>query len=190
MVFLASDGASLLAQPDLGKKCPPFRLHSVDGGIFCLDDFSGAKVFVVFFICNHCPYVKAVEDRLIQLGKEYGPKEVAFAAICSNDPTEYPEDAPAELLKRWHEKSYPFPYLVDDTQKAAKNFGAVCTPDIYVYDQKRKLSYRGRLDDSWKNPDRVQKRELKMAIDTLLRDEAPSAEQIPTMGCSIKWKDA
>jgi peroxiredoxin len=132
--------------PDLGKKCPDFRLHSVDGEIFSLDDFSGAKILVFFFICNHCPYVKAVEDRLIHLGQTYPPKQVAFIAICSNEPSEHPEDAPAELLKRWHEKSYPFPYLVDDTQKVARAFGAVCTPDIFVYDGNRKLSYRGRLE--------------------------------------------
>ena len=177
-------------QPELGMPCPKFRLHSVDGEIFCLDDFSGAEVLVFFFICNHCPYVKAVEDRLIQLGRDqYAPKEVAFAAICSNDPTEYPEDAPPELLHRWRQKSYPFPYLMDDTQKVAKAFGAVCTPDIFVFDRDRKLRYRGRLDDSWNNADLVRKRELKIAIDTLLKHEMPSSEQIPTMGCSIKWKN-
>lgn len=176
--------------PELGKSCPEFKLHSVDGEIFALDDFSGASVFVVFFICNHCPYVKAVEDRLIEIGKAYGAKEVAFAAICSNDPKDYPEDAPTELLKRWKQKSYPFPYLLDDTQKVARKFGAVCTPDIFVFDRDRKLRYRGRLDDSWKDVKRVEKRELKQAIDTLLRGELPPVEQVPTMGCSIKWKNA
>lgn len=175
--------------PTLGFTCPDFQLTSVDGQTVGLGSFSAAKLLVVMFICNHCPYVKAIEDRLITLGRDYGPNDVAFVAICSNDSADYPEDTPAKLLERRREKKYPFPYLVDETQDVAKQFGAVCTPDIYLFDKRRCLGYRGRLDDSWKNPAHVKKRELKAAIDQLLAGETPGSEQVPSMGCSIKWKN-
>jgi thiol-disulfide isomerase/thioredoxin len=172
----------------LGSPCPPFSLVSVDQKMFSLEDFSDANVLVVMFICNHCPYVKAVEERLIALAEEFDESDAAFVAICSNDPTEHPEDEPAQLFHRWKEKSYPFPYLIDPTQKIAKTFGAVCTPDFFVYDRTRKLRYRGRLDDSWKNESLVKRHEMESAINAILSGESPSAEQIPSMGCSIKWK--
>lgn len=175
--------------PQMGSPCPPFTLGSVDQKVMSLEDFSDSKVLVVMFICNHCPYVKAIEDRLIDLGHEYEMREVGFVAICSNDPTDYPEDEPAQLFHRWNEKKYPFPYLIDSSQDVAKAFGAVCTPDLYVFDGQRKLRYRGRLDDSWRNPDLVQKQELKEAIETLLAGKKVSPEQVPSMGCSIKWKE-
>jgi hypothetical protein len=112
------------------------------------------------FICNHCPYVQAVEDRYVALARAYGPKGVQFVGICSNDPTGYPEDAPAELLARWRKKGYGFPYLVDASQDVARTFDAVCTPDIYVYDRDRRLAYHGRIDDNWKEPSKVTRREL------------------------------
>ncbi len=173
----------------LGSACPDFSLPTVEKKTASLKDFSKSKVLVVMFICNHCPYVQAIEDRLIQLGDEYNRDDVGFVAICSNDPSEYPEDAPAKLFERWKEKAYPFPYLVDESQKVAHAFGAVCTPDLYVYDKDRKLRYRGRLDDSWRNAFAVTRQEMKLAIDSLLAHQLPHAEQIPSMGCSIKWKD-
>jgi peroxiredoxin len=176
------------SSPELGSSCPTFSLPSVDQKIFALEDFSQASVLVVMFICNHCPYVKAVEDRLLLLASEFDAKDASFVAICSNDSSDYPEDEPAQLFHRWKEKAYPFPYLIDQTQQVAKEFGAVCTPDFFVYDRERKLRYRGRLDDSWKNSGLVQRQELKTAIDALLSGEIPSPEQVPSMGCSIKWK--
>ena len=173
----------------LGSACPAFTLPTVDQKMASLEDFAESNVLVVMFICNHCPYVKAIEERLIILAEEYDKKDVAFVAICSNDPSEYPEDEPAQLFHRWKEKAYPFPYLIDESQKVAQEFGAVCTPDLFVYDNDRKLRYRGRLDDSWKNSALVQKQEMKIAIDTLLSGQLPHAEQVPSMGCSIKWKN-
>lgn len=171
----------------VGTPCPQFSLPSVDGRTLTRADYARAKAVVFMFICNHCPYVQAIEDRLIQLAHEYAAKNVAFVAICSNDPSEYPEDAPGELRARAEAKQYPFPYLVDESQEVAKAFGAVCTPDLYLFDSALKLRYRGRLDDSWRNPKNVQRRELKEAIDALL--EARSIlEPNPSMGCSIKWK--
>jgi thiol-disulfide isomerase/thioredoxin len=176
--------------PQLGSPCPPFSLGSVDQKIISLEDFSESQALVVMFICNHCPYVKAIEDRLILLADEYDLREVAFVAICSNDPTEFPEDEPAQLFHRWKEKNYPFPYLIDRTQDVAKAFGAVCTPDLYLFDQDRKLRYRGRLDDSWRSPGFVKNQELKLAIEALLDGKEVPTEQVPSMGCSIKWKNS
>jgi peroxiredoxin len=171
----------------LGTACPDFRLPSVDGRTVARDDLKDAAALVVMFICNHCPYVQAVEDRIIALAREYGPKGVQFVGICSNDPSGYPDDAPPRLLARWREKGYGFPYLVDASQAVARAFDAVCTPDIYVYDRARRLAYHGRIDDNWQQPSKVKRRELAAALDALLAGKAPSAEQVHSIGCSIKW---
>jgi len=174
----------------LGTPCPAFHLPSVEGKTVDRDDFRSARALVVMFICNHCPYVQAVEDRLIALARAYEPKDVAFVGICSNDPTDYPDDAPARLLARWREKAYGFPYLVDESQDVARAFDAVCTPDLYVYDGDRLLAYHGRLDDNWKEPTKVRRRDLAEALDAVLAGRRPSGEQVPSMGCSIKWTRA
>ncbi len=108
--------------------------------------------------------------------------------ICSNDPTDYPEDSLANLFKQWKKKNYGFPYLVDETQEGAKSFGAVCTPDIFVYDLGRKLAYHGQLDDNWQDASKVRSQDLRLAIEAILRGEKPSSDQMSSMGCSIKWK--
>lgn len=172
----------------LGSECPSFSLRSVDERAYTLDDFSESKGLLVAFICNHCPYVKAIEGRLIALSKTYSKNDVQVVAICSNDSTNYPEDAPLELLRRWREKDYGFPYLVDDSQIVAKSFDAACTPDLFLYDAERKLYYHGRLDDNWKEPSQVKIHDMKIAIDALLKGEPAPAIQIPALGCSIKWK--
>lgn len=172
----------------LGTPAPDFKLGSVDGKQFKLADFKSAKVLVVMFICNHCPYVKAVEDRIIQLNRDYGLKGVQWVGICSNDPTDYPDDSPKNLLKRWKEKEYGFPYLIDESQEVAKAYRAVCTPEFYVYDSDRKLRYHGRIDDNWQDSTQATRREIREALDTLLQGKTPSSHQNPSMGCSIKWK--
>ncbi len=181
MVLLHSEKISL------GTSAPFFKLSSVDGKIYSLADFSASKVLIVMFICSHCPYVKAIEDRILQLRKDYEGKGVQLVGICSNDPTDYPEDAPASLLKVWKEKNYGFPYLIDETQEAAKSYGAVCTPDIFVFDSARKLAYHGQLDDNWQDPSKVTRHDLRAALDGLLSNRRPPEPQIPSMGCSIKW---
>lgn len=173
---------------ELGESFHHFQLKDVEGRKFDTQEIPDENGIVLMFICNHCPYVQAIEDRLIDLGREYKDKKVSFFAICSNDPTDHPEDAPQELLRRSREKSYPFPYLVDENQDVAKAFGAVCTPDLFVYDEKKHLFYRGRLDDSWKAPEKVKKRDLSVALDLMLDRQPPPQDQIPSMGCSIKWK--
>jgi len=172
----------------LGMPCPDFGLRSVDGKAWARDDFREKPVLVVMFICNHCPYVQAVEDRIIELNREYASRGVQLVGICSNDPTDYPADRPERLLERSRKKGYGFPYLVDETQDVARAFNAVCTPDLYVFDRDRKLAYHGRIDDDWQHPARVKRRELAAALDALLAGERPSREQVHSIGCSIKWK--
>lgn len=174
----------------LGTPCPDFGLPSVDGRTWRRDDFRDRPALVVLFICNHCPYVQAIEDRIVQLAREFGPRGGQVVGICSNDPTDYPDDAPPRLLARWREKDYGFPYLIDASQDVARAFGAVCTPDIYLFDAQRRLAYHGRLDDDWREPAKVTRRDLAAAIDAVLRGEAPAGEQVPSMGCSIKWRRA
>ena len=172
----------------LGTPCPDFRLPSVEGKVVARDDFRDAKALVVMFICNHCPYVQAVEDRIIALGREYGPRGVQLVGICSNDPTDYPDDRPERLHARWREKRYGFPYLIDESQAVARSFNAVCTPDLYVFDEDRALAYHGRIDDDWQHPEKVKRREMAAALDEILAGRAPSAPQTHSIGCSIKWK--
>jgi len=174
----------------LGTPCPDFRLPTVDGKTFSLDDCVEAKALVVMFICNHCPYVQAVEDRIIQLHLDYAPRGVQVVGICSNDPTDYPDDRPERLLARWREKRYGFPYLIDATQDVARAFHAVCTPDIFVFDARQRLAYHGQIDDNWKEPARVRRRDIREALDALLEGRAPSRDQTPSIGCSIKWRRA
>ncbi|WP_413586811.1 thioredoxin family protein [Bdellovibrio sp. HCB274] len=174
--------------PDLGNSAPEFKLPAVDGKTYSLKDFSNGKPLVVMFICAHCPYVQAVEDRLIALGADLKKDGVNVVGICSNDPKDHPEDSFEALAKRWKEKNYSFTYLVDESQDVAKAFGAVCTPDFFVYDGELKLTYRGRLDDSWKDASKVKQRELYDAVQTLLKNQKVTEDQTASMGCSIKWK--
>lgn len=175
---------------EAGLQCPDFSLPCVSGEHYSLNSFKEANALVVMFICNHCPYVKAIEDRLIQLAADLKQKNVATIGICSNDPSDYEEDSFENLKKRWMEKGFDFPYLWDESQQVAQRFGAVCTPDFFVYGKDRKLFYRGRLDDSWKNPAAVQSQELKEAVLAHLAGEKLGKEMIPSMGCSIKWKES
>lgn len=172
-------------------KLPAFQLKTVDGKVFDSEvDTKKYDASVFVFMCNHCPYVKAIEDRLITLANDLAQKNILFVGICSNDASEYPEDAPAKLLERWKEKKYGFPYLVDTEQTVAKAMGAVCTPDFFGYDRTGLLSYRGRLDDSWKDASKVTKRELYEYMVQLAQTGNVNFEQHPSMGCSIKWLKA
>ncbi|MEK2646177.1 thioredoxin family protein [Bdellovibrio sp. BCCA] len=173
--------------PDLGNDCPDFQLPAIDGKTYKLQDFPKGSPLVVMFICNHCPYVQAIESRLIVLGHDLKKQNVPVIAICSNDAASHPEDSFENLKKRAEEKHYPFVYLHDESQEVAHKFGAVCTPDFFVYDKDHKLAYRGRLDDSWKDASKVTKRELYEAVQTLIKNEKVSEEQTASMGCSIKW---
>jgi thiol-disulfide isomerase/thioredoxin len=173
--------------PDSNFVCPDFNLLAMDGKSYSLKDFKNNQPLLVMFICNHCPYVKAIEDRLIQLAADLKLLSVNTVGICSNDPNGYPEDSFENLQKRWNQKKYLFPYLHDETQKTAQDFGAVCTPDFFLFDHDLRLQYRGRLDDSWKDPSQVKKRELYEAALALKNRQKIGFKETPSMGCSIKW---
>lgn len=178
---MAATPSTMLA---LGTPLPEFTLPDVKGGMYTTADFE-AKGLVVMFICNHCPYVKHLEDALIQTARVYQPKGIEFVAISSNDAEKYPEDAPENMAK----KQYPFPYLYDETQEVAKAYKAACTPDFFLFDTNKTLVYRGQFDDSRpKNDKEVTGRDLKNAMEALLENRAISDRQIPSIGCNIKWK--
>lgn len=178
---------TITPQAELGLDFPHFELPSTEDKLYQSQDFLNDKPIVIVFMCNHCPYVKAIEDRLIQLGKELKILGINMVGICSNDSTDHPEDNFENLRRRHKEKNYSFPYLHDENQEVAKKFQAVCTPDFFVYDSNGKLAYRGRLDDSWKDESKVTKRELFNACIRLLEHQPLVDKQIPAMGCNIKW---
>lgn len=165
-----------------------FHLKGIDDKVYSLDDFRDENILVIIFMCNHCPYVKAVMKRLAAIQNTFTEKGVCLIGINPNDTVAYPEDSFENMKLFAKEYSMNFPYLVDETQETAKKYDAVCTPDIYVYDKERKLKYRGRIDDNWKDETQVSKRDLESAIELLLEGKEISFEQVPSMGCSIKWK--
>lgn len=169
---------------------PGFSLPGVDGKIWSLDDCFGENGLLVMFICNHCPYVKSIRDRLIRDTRELLDLGIRSVAIMSNDPADYPEDSFENMKRVAEEYQYPFPYLFDEDQSVAKEFGAVCTPDFFGYNADRGLQYRGRLDASRKVPAAVDaKRDLFDAMKKVAETGEGPREQIPSMGCSIKWRE-
>jgi len=172
----------------MGTDIIDFNLPATDGENYSPADFADKKVLVIIFMCNHCPYVKAVIDRLIAIQADYGDKGVQLIGINANDAEGYPEDS-FEAMKEWvKEKGINFVYLHDESQKTARAYQAQCTPDIFVFGQSRKLAYHGRIDDNWQVPEKVTKKELRAALDALLAGQPVSEDQKPSMGCSIKWK--
>jgi len=173
----------------LGSEAPSFRLKDTEAKIVSLDDVKDAKAYLIMFVCNHCPYVIHVAKELAEIGREYSEKGVAIFAINSNDPEQYPEDSLENMKMKAEEWGWTFPYLVDETQEVAKAYRAACTPDLYVFDENKKLVYRGQLDNSRPgNNIPVTGSDLRHALDAVLAGEKPSEEQKPSVGCSIKWK--
>ena len=168
-----------------------FRLPATDGRTYSFDDVAGKNGTVIVFICNHCPYVIAVIDRLVADARVLMAEGIGFAAICSNDARGYPEDS-FPNMKRFAEKhKFPFPYLHDESQEVARAYDAVCTPDFFGFDKNRRLKYRGRLDEGRTNPPAAgARRELVEAMREIAKIGAAPAEQHPSIGCSIKWKAA
>ncbi len=171
-----------------GSPAPDFSLPGIDGKTYSLASFADKKILAAVFMCNHCPYVQACWGRLIALQNEFGSRGVQLIGINSNDDSSYPEDSFEKMKEYAQKRRQNFPYLRDASQTVAKAYGAVCTPDIFMYDEKRALVYHGRIDDNWQNPERVAKRELAEALETLLQNKKPTPDQKPSMGCSIKWK--
>jgi len=176
---------------ELGTQAPHFELPDVvSGRRVNLHDFDDKKALLVMFICRHCPYVKHVQQELAQIGKDYQGKSLGIVAISSNDADAYPEDRPESLREQALEVGFNFPYLYDESQDVARAYQAACTPDFYLFDQSRRLVYRGQLDDSRPgNGIPVTGRDLRAAIDAVLNDQPVSASQKPSVGCSIKWRE-
>ena len=172
----------------LGTVAPDFDLPNVDGRMVDFATSAGPQGTVVMFICNHCPFVKHVADELARLGHEYLPRGIGFAAISSNDVATHPADSPEQMVAEADERGYPFPYLYDETQEVAKAYHAACTPDFYLFDAARRLVYRGQLDPSRPGSDvPVTGCDLRAALQALLAGKPPVAEQVPSLGCNIKW---
>jgi peroxiredoxin len=184
------DMATTATQVVLDTAAAEFRLRATDGKTYGLDDIAGEKGTVVVFICNHCPYVKAVIDRMVSDARVLMSASIGFAAICSNDVASYPEDS-FENMKRFAKAhDFPFPYLHDETQTVARAYGAVCTPDFFGYNADRKLKYRGRLDEGRTTLPRAgAPRELVEAMRAIATSGLAPADQKASIGCSIKWKD-
>ena len=172
----------------LGTEAHDFNLDGTDGNTYSLTNFTHSEIIVIVFMCNHCPYVKAVLQRLINLQNEFINKGVQFIGINSNDAINYPDDSLENMKIMAKEKKFSFPYLFDPSQSTAKKYNAVCTPDLYVYGKNRNLIYRGRVDDNWEHQEKVTKKDLKLALENILTGKLIASEQIPSIGCSIKWK--
>jgi len=174
----------------LGTKAPDFNLlDTVSGKRQCLDELKSDKATVIMFICNHCPFVKHVDEALVSLANDYMKKGVKFIAISSNDVEHYPQDGP-DLMKEEAEKvGYPFPYLYDETQEVAKAYDAACTPDFYIFDAEMTCAYRGQLDAARPgNELMVTGEDIRNALDDILAGQPVARTQKPSLGCNIKWK--
>ncbi len=176
----------------LGKKAPDFTLYdTVSGNNLSLQNLKGTTGTVIMFICNHCPFVKHVNTQLVQLGNDYKSKGVGFIAISSNDVAGYPQDGPEQMKLVAEELKYPFPYLYDATQEAAKAYQAACTPDFFIFDGNLSLVYRGQLDDSRPGNEKpVTGADIRNALDHLVAGKPVPEDQKPSIGCNIKWKES
>jgi peroxiredoxin len=174
---------------NFGQAAIDFNLPGIDGKHWDLQDCLGEKGTLIMFICNHCPYVKAIQERLVQTTRELIEHGINSVAIMPNDPTDYPEDSFENMKKVARDYGYPFPYLHDESQSVAKKYGAVCTPDFFGYNAGLELQYRGRLDASRMEPAPIDtKRDLFEAMIQIAGTGQGPEEQIPSMGCSIKWR--
>ena len=173
---------------DFGWKAPDFTLPGVDGRTYSLQDVAGPNGLLVMFICNHCPYVKAVIQRIVRDVAELKTLGIGAIAIMSNDPAEYPEDSFENMQRVAADLAFPMPYVIDASQEVARRYGAVCTPDFFGFDRSLGLQYRGRLDASRKETAPDARRDLFEAMKQVAATQQGPAEQIPSMGCSIKWR--
>ncbi len=176
----------------LGFKAPDFRLSdTVSDAHLSLNELKGEKATVIMFICNHCPYVKHVNAQLVSLANDYMAKGIAFIAISSNDVVNYPQDGPELMKENAKEEKYPFPYLYDETQEVAKAYHAACTPDFSIFDKDLFCVYRGQLDDSRPKNDSISDgKDIRAALDAILAGNDVNVQQIPSLGCNIKWKNS
>jgi peroxiredoxin len=180
---------------EIGTPAPVFSLHDPAGRLYTMKDFASARGILVAFLCNHCPFVQHILPEFVRFATEYATKGLATVAVSSNDVETYPEDGPEQMGELAKRSGFTFPYLYDESQETAKAFGAACTPDFFMYDEERKLYYRGRFDSSRPgtphtvaNNVPVSGEEMRAAADALLAKRPAPANQLPSMGCSLKWK--
>lgn len=175
---------------ELGTKAPEFSLpDTITGKTVNLKDYRGNKALLIIFMCNHCPYVKRIKEELVKYAADYLPKGVGIAAVSSNDVENYSDDSPEKMKEDAEKFGYPFPYLFDETQEVAKAYKAACTPDLFLFNEKHELVYRGQFDSSRPgNQQPVTGKDLREATDKVLAGEPIPEEQIPSIGCNIKWK--
>lgn len=173
---------------ELGTSAPDFRLAGFDGKVTALADFQDARGLVVAFICNHCPFVKHIRNEFARFAREYQPRGIGVVAVNSNDIQAYPDDGPEAMASEARSAGYTFPYLLDETQAMAKAYRAACTPDLFLFDEQRKLVYRGQFDDSRPGKGSATGADLRAACDALLAGSPMPPNQKPSIGCSIKWK--
>ena len=175
---------------ELATQAPDFQLPDVSSGkSISLSTFAGKQALLVMFICRHCPYVQHVKEELARLGRDYATKDVGIVAISANDAANYPDDAPDKLKAMAKELGFTFPFCYDETQAVAKAYTAACTPDFFLFDEKRQLVYRGQLDDSRPGNNKpLTGRDLRAAIEAVLAGKPVSQDQKPSIGCNIKWK--
>lgn len=181
--------ATLSTMLEIGTKAPDFNLPNIDGNMISLQELRPKAGVLIMFICNHCPYVKHLNEALVKFANDYREQGIKCIAISSNDVENYPQDSP-ELMKELSEKhQFPFPYLYDESQEVAKAYKAACTPDFFLFDDELKLFYRGQFDDSRPGNNKpVTGRDMRNAADKLIEGESNIESQIPSMGCNIKWK--
>lgn len=174
----------------LGFKAPMFSLpDTVSGKVKSLDELKGGKATVIMFICNHCPFVVHVKDELVRLANDYIPQGVSFIAISSNDVEKYPQDSPDKMKEFAAANNFPFPYLYDETQDVARAYSAACTPDFSIFNSELNCVYRGQLDDARpSNGKPVTGKDIREALNNIIAGKPVSENQLPSIGCSIKWK--
>ncbi|MGQ0812553.1 MAG: thioredoxin family protein [Nitrospiraceae bacterium] len=172
---------------NVGDVAPPFSLPGVDGRTYDLESFKSETLLVIVFSCNHCPYVQAYEERLVGVQRDYADRRIQLIAINSNDAVNYPEDRFDQMKVRAKAKGFNFPYLRDESQQVARAYGATHTPQLFVFDVDRRLRYSGKIDDNWQQPQAVNRRYLRDALDALLQGREPSEPFTHAIGCTIKW---
>ena len=171
-----------------GDKAPDFNLKGIDGKQYSLADFKDAKALLIIFMCNHCPYVKAKQETIVNLQEKFKDKGLVIVGINSNESENFPEDSFEGMVETAKEKGYNFVYLHDETQEVAKTYGASCTPDPFLFDAEQKLVYHGRLNNQMEPSDEVTEHDMDEAVSAVLEGKKPKHEFLYSIGCSIKWK--
>ena len=177
-----------MANLKLGDKAVPFELPGVDDGSHALVDYADKETVAVVFTCNHCPYARAWEDRLIDIQADYASRGVQLVAINANDAKKYPDDSFPRMKERSEEKGFNFPYLYDESQEIARAYGASRTPEIFLFDKGGTLRYHGTVDDNYDDPAAVKTAYLREALEAVLAEREPSTAETTPVGCTIKWK--